>query len=122
MTATHKKYFVSLGIASLLMFVLYFVFMQQLPAVAISIVPVFLTINVVSHFLLLRSVSGNGRSFFTYFVAAMGFKMMAYFIYLTIVHVMTGGITLPFVFAFFIVYIVFTGIEMFFLGRKTKQN
>lgn len=119
MTATHKKYFLSLGIASLVMLGLYFIFMDQLPPIAISIVPVFLTINVASHFLLLRSAS---RSFFTYFVAAMGFKMMTYFIYLTIVHLMTGGITLPFVFAFFIVYIVFTGIEMVFLGRRPKQG
>lgn len=118
-----KNYLIYISILTLVLSIVYYGIKEsmELPYNTFFIIPAFFVITVVAHLLLMRSAQAmKSRSFATYFMGAMGFKMFAYMVFLAVMHLALGGIDIHFVMIFFSVYLVYTTFEMIFLLPLAK--
>lgn len=114
-----KNYLFYIALITLVLLGVQYFLQDSLPYNTFFVVPAFCIITVVTHLLLMKAAKAE-KGFNMYFLAAMGAKMLAYLIFLAVMHIALGGITLEFVWVFFTVYLVFTVFEMIYLYPIAK--
>jgi len=117
-----KNYLIYLSIlTALMMAVLYFV-KDQLSPQSTYVIPAYFLITLVTHLFLRQAFSKDPSKFSMNFMAAMAFKMLAAFAFLTIIYLAFKGITMDFVAVFMGVYVVYTVFELVYLRPSMRNN
>jgi phosphatidylserine synthase len=115
-------YFLGLSLLASALFVAYFLLQSLLPLETPLAIAAFYGITFISHLLLIRAMTHRPAAFQMNFMMAMGFKMLAYLIFIALIHFLVAPIQLPFVLVFFLCYLCFTAYEMVALQSFRKSG
>lgn len=126
MRKKYQHFILRLTILSLALGVLVFIMNWLLPAGIISpatpyLIILFYVITAIVHYVLLRITALNPRKFVGYFMLATSLKLMNYLIVVVVyVFYVKEGI-LSFILTFFILYIIYTVLEVATILVQTKE-
>jgi len=117
-----KNYVIYLSILTAILMGVYYFFRNQLSVQSAYVIPAYFLITLVTHMFLRQAFSKDPSRFSMNFMAAMAFKMLAAFAFLTVIFLVFKGITMDFVAVFMGVYLVYTVFELVYLRPAMRSN
>jgi hypothetical protein len=126
MNKKYQQFLIRLTIISLIATVIYFIlgriFSPEIISPAIPwLIILFILVTSVVHFILLKITALNPRKFVGYFMLSTFLKLFVYLIVIVAYVFSVKEGLLPFILAFFILYIIFTIFEVVSILSQTRE-
>ncbi len=115
-----KNYVIYISIITLVMVIVYYFLKDKFAPQTAYIIPAYFLITMVTHLFLRIAFSKDPKKFSMNFIGALAFKMLASFVFLTVMYMVYEGISKDFVVVFMGVYLIYTVFELVYLKPMSK--